>query len=561
MSDVKKSKTAPSVEPMSAREIWLVLVGLMSGMFLSALDQTVVGTAMRTISDDLNGLSLQAWVTTAYLITSTVITPIAGKLSDIYGRRPIYMWSIIIFLIGSIASGFAWSMPALATFRAVQGIGGGGLMSLAFTIIADMVAPRERAKYQGFFIAVFGSSSVLGPLVGGFFAGADQILWVDGWRWVFLINIPIGAIALYMVWRFLHVPQIKHNVAIDWLGVITVIVAVVPLLLVAEQGRDWGWTSWNSIMMYTLGLLGIIGFIMAEARMGDSALIPLSLFKSTTFTQITILGILVGFAMFGAMMTIPLFLQLVVGSSPTESGMQMLPMVLGMMTATAAGGRVISKTGRYKILPIIGTGLLVIAFLWLGQINKDSDLMFLMIGMLLVGMGLGLMMQTLTIASQNAVPARQIGVATAGATFFRQIGGTLGTAVLFSVLFGRIPEALKEIFSRADTQQQLGAALQDSTIVNDPANAGIIDLLRNGASNPDSLSGALSGNSSFLNGAADALKMPFVEGFAVSAQSVYSVALVVAIAAFVLSWFIKAEPLREKSAHQENADAAVAAAH
>jgi EmrB/QacA subfamily drug resistance transporter len=561
MSNVKSVKKTSSAEPMSPREIWLVLVGLMSGMFLSALDQTVVGTAMRTISDDLNGLALQAWVTTAYLITSTVITPIAGKLSDIYGRRPIYMWSIIIFLVGSIASGFAWSMPALAAFRAVQGIGGGGLMSLAFTIIADMVAPRERAKYQGFFIAVFGSSSVLGPLVGGFFAGADQILWVDGWRWVFLINIPIGAIALYMVWRFLHVPQIKHNVAIDWLGVITVIVAVVPLLLVAEQGRDWGWTSWNSMMMYTLGLLGIIGFIMAEARMGDSALIPLSLFKSTTFTQITILGILVGFAMFGAMMTIPLFLQLVVGSSPTESGMQMLPMVLGMMTATAVGGRIISKTGRYKILPIIGTGLLVIAFLWLGQINKESDLMFLMIGMLLVGMGLGLMMQTLTIASQNAVPARQIGVATAGATFFRQIGGTLGTAVLFSVLFGRIPEALKEIFSRADTQQQLGTALQDSAIVNDPANAGIIDLLTNGASNPDSLSGALSGNSSFLNGAADVLRMPFVEGFAVSAQSVYSAALVVAIAAFVLSWFIKAEPLREKSAHQENADAAVAAAH
>lgn len=561
MSNVKSVKKSSSAEPMSPREIWLVLVGLMSGMFLSALDQTVVGTAMRTISDDLNGLALQAWVTTAYLITSTVITPIAGKLSDIYGRRPIYMWSIIIFLVGSIASGFAWSMPALAAFRAVQGIGGGGLMSLAFTIIADMVAPRERAKYQGFFIAVFGSSSVLGPLVGGFFAGADQILWVDGWRWVFLINIPIGAIALYMVWRFLHVPQIKHNVAIDWLGVITVIVAVVPLLLVAEQGRDWGWTSWNSMMMYTLGLLGIIGFIMAEARMGDSALIPLSLFKSTTFTQITILGILVGFAMFGAMMTIPLFLQLVVGSSPTESGMQMLPMVLGMMTATAVGGRIISKTGRYKILPIIGTGLLVIAFLWLGQINKESDLMFLMIGMLLVGMGLGLMMQTLTIASQNAVPARQIGVATAGATFFRQIGGTLGTAVLFSVLFGRIPEALKEIFSRADTQQQLGTALQDSAIVNDPANAGIIDLLSNGASNPDSLSGALSGNSSFLNGAADVLRMPFVEGFAVSAQSVYSAALVVAIAAFVLSWFIKAEPLREKSAHQEDADAAVAAAH
>lgn len=545
---------------MTAREIWLVLIGLMSGMFLSALDQTVVGTAMRTISDDLNGLALQAWVTTAYLITSTVITPIAGKLSDIYGRRPIYMWSIIIFLIGSVMSGFADSMPALALFRAVQGIGGGGLMSLAFTIIADMVAPRERAKYQGFFIAVFGSSSVLGPLVGGFFAGANEILFLDGWRWVFLINVPIGAIALYMVWRFLHVPQIKHDVAIDWWGVVTVVLAVVPLLLVAEQGREWGWLSWNSIAMYVLGIAGIIGFIVAEARMGDNALIPLSLFTSTTFTQLTILGVLVGFAMFGAMMTIPLFLQLVVGSTPTESGIQMLPMVFGIMTATAIGGRVISKTGRYKILPIIGTGLLVVAFLWLGQINKDSDLGFLMVGMVIVGSGLGLMMQTLTIASQNAVDARQMGVATAGATFFRQIGGTLGTAVLFSVLFGKIPEALKDIFGRPETREQLGAALQDPAIAGDPANAGIIELLSNGAKNPDSLSGALAGNTSFLNGAADALKAPFIEGFAVSAQSVYFAALVVAIAAFVLSWFIKAEPLKEKSGHQEAADAAAAAA-
>ncbi len=543
---------------MNPREIWLVLVGLMSGMFLSALDQTVVGTAMRTISDDLNGLAMQAWVTTAYLITSTVITPIAGKLSDIYGRRPIYMWSIIIFLLGSIASGFAWSMPALAAFRAIQGIGGGGLMSLAFTIIADMVAPRERAKYQGFFIAVFGSSSVLGPLVGGFFAGADQIFWIDGWRWVFLINIPIGAVAVYMVWRFLHVPQIRHNVAVDWLGVITVILAVVPLLLVAEQGREWGWLSWNSILMYSLGLLGIISFIIAEARMKESALIPLSLFKSVTFSQITILGVLIGFAMFGAMMTIPLFLQLVVGSTPTESGMQMLPMVLGMMTATAVGGRIISKTGKYKILPIIGTGLLVLAFSWLIQINKDSDLMFLMVGMLMVGLGLGLMMQTLTIASQNAVEPRQMGVATAGATFFRQIGGTLGTAVLFSVLFGRIPEVLKDVFSRTETQKSIGAALQDPTIANDPANKGIIELFSSASADPGSLSGSLTGNTSFLNGAASVLKAPFVEGFAVAAQSVYAVALVIAVIAFALSWFIKAEPLREKAGHQEAAAAAAA---
>lgn len=533
----------------------LVLVGLMSGMFLSALDQTVVGTAMRTIADDLNGLAQQAWVTTAYLIVSTVVTPIAGKLSDIFGRRPIYIISIGIFLLGSLLSGFADSMMSLAAFRAVQGIGGGGLMSLAFTIIGDMVPPRERARYQGFFIAVFGSSSVLGPLVGGFFAGIPDILGITGWRWVFLINMPIGAIALFMVWRFLHVPQIKHDHKIDWWGVLTVIVAVVPLLLVAENGREWGWGSPEALLCYGLGVLGIAAFIWAEARMGEAALIPLSLFKSVTFSQLTVLGILIGFAMFGAMMTIPLFMQLVIGSTPTESGIQMLPMVFGMMIATAIGGRIISKTGKYKILPIIGTGLMVFAFSWLAQISKDSDYTFIMVGMLAVGIGLGLMMQTLTIASQNAVSARDIGVATSGATFFRQIGGTLGTAVLFSVLFGKIPEALRDIFARPETTTALTTAMSDPEIANDPKNAAIIELLKNGASDPESVSGALSGDTSFLNGASAVLTDPFVEGFATSAQSVYTVAIVVSVVAFVLSWFVKAEPLRDKSAMQENLEA------
>ncbi len=541
---------------MTHREILLVLVGLMSGMFLSALDQTVVGTAMRTIADDLNGLAQQAWVTTAYLIVSTVVTPIAGKLSDIFGRRPIYLISIGIFLLGSVLSGFADSMASLAAFRAVQGIGGGGLMSLAFTIIGDMVPPRERARYQGFFIAVFGSSSVLGPLVGGFFAGMPDILGITGWRWVFLINIPIGAIALFMVWRFLHVPQIKHDHKIDWWGVVTVIVAVTPLLLVAENGREWGWGSPAALFCYTVGVAGIAAFIWAEARMGEAALIPLSLFKSVTFTQLTILGVLIGFAMFGAMMTIPLFMQLVIGSTPTESGIQMLPMVFGMMLATGVGGRIISKTGQYKILPIIGTGLMVFAFSWLAQITKDSDYTFIMVGMMAVGIGLGLMMQTLTIASQNAVSARDIGVATSGATFFRQIGGTLGTAVLFSVLFGKIPEALAAIFARPETTKSLAAAMQDPAIANNPNNAAIIDLLRSGASNPDAVSGALSGDTSFLNGASRVLTDPFIEGFATSAQSVYTVAIVVSVIAFALSWFVKAEPLRDKSAMQENLEAA-----
>lgn len=547
---------------MTKREIMFVMLGLMSGMFLSALDQTIVGTSMRTIADDLDGLALQAWVTTAYLIVSTVVTPIAGKLSDIYGRRPIYIISIVIFLLGSLMSGMANTMYELAAYRALQGLGGGGLMSLAFTIVGDMLPPRERVKYQGFFIAVFGTSSFIGPLIGGFFAGMDTLLGVDGWRWVFLVNVPVGIVALYMVWRFLHVPQIKHKARIDYWGVATVIVAVVPLLLVAEQGRTWGWGSFEAILCYGIGVAGIIGFILAEKAMGDDAIIPLGLFKTGTFSQLTVLGILVGFAMFGAMMTIPLFLQLVLGSTPTESGFQTIPMVLGMMTATAIGGQFISRTGKYKPLLIAGTGLLVVAFGWLAQINKDSDVGFLMTGMVIVGLGLGMLMQTLTIAAQNAVEARNLGVATSSTTFFRQIGGTLGTAVLFSVLFSKIPEALAEIFGRSDVRESMMTAMTDPAVAGAPQNAGIVELLSAGASNPDAIAGSLEGDTSFLTGADDVFTAPFLEAFAVSAQSVYTVSLIVAVVAFAMSWFIKAQPLREKSAMDEtHADAAAAAGH
>ena len=544
---------------MTHREIMLVLVGLAFGMFLASLDQTVVSTAMRTIADDLQGLSQQAWVTTSYLIVSTVVTPIAGKLSDIFGRRPIYIISIGIFLFGSLLSGLANSMIELAAFRAMQGLGAGGLMSLAFTIIADIIAPRERARYQGLFIAVFGASSVLGPLIGGFFAGTENIFGITGWRWVFLLNIPVGAIALFMVWRFLHVPQFKQNHRIDWLGVVTVIAAVAPLLLVAENGREWGWMSPNALLCYVIGIAGIVGFVAAEKKMGEAALIPLSLFKSTTFSQFTVLGVLVGFSMFGAMMTIPLFLQLVIGSTPTESGIQMLPMVLGLMVATGVGGAVISKTGRYTWLPRIGTALMFAAFVWLAQVNASSGYEFIVVGMLVVGVGIGLLMQTLSIASQNAAESRHIGVATSSSTFFRQIGGTLGTAVLFSVLFGRIPEALSEVFSRPDTREALQSALRNPDIANNPANEGIITLLSDSTRNPESISGALSGDTSFLNGASPELTAPFVEGFAASAQSVYLVAMVIAGISFVMSWFIKTQPLREKSAMEENLEAQAAA--
>ncbi len=259
----RKAAAAESAKTgvMTHRQIMLVLVGLMSGMFLSALDQSVVGSAMRTIADDLQGLELQAWATTAYLITSTVTTPLYGKLGDIFGRRRLFIFAIAVFVIGSVTAAFSNSMYELAAWRAFQGIGAGGLFTLSLTILADIVPPRERARYQGMFMAVFGTSSVLGPLIGGLFADIDTFLFVEGWRWIFLINLPIGIAAMLMVVSFLHVPHTPRKSKIDWLGSAAIIVAVVPLLLVAESGRDWGWNSSLAITMYVTGAIGIISFV------------------------------------------------------------------------------------------------------------------------------------------------------------------------------------------------------------------------------------------------------------------------------------------------------------
>jgi len=556
-SRARKSAVADPGTVMSHRQILFVIFGLMAGMFLSALDQTVVGTSMRTIGDDLDGLSLQAWVTTSYLIVATISTPIYGKLSDIFGRRPLFIIAITIFLLGSLLAGFSTSMYELAIFRAIQGLGAGGLMALPLTIMGDMLAPRERAKYQGYFLAVFGVSSVIGPLIGGFFAGTSEIFFVAGWRWVFLINLPIGIAALAIVLRFLHVPHSKRPVRIDWWGAATVVLAAVPLLLVAEQGREWGWGSGIAIACYVTGGLGIAGFILAEKLMGDDALIPLKLFSSPTFSMATVLGVLVGFGMFGAMMTVPLYLQLVNGATPTQSGFLMLPMILGLMVSSIVSGQLISRTGKYKPFPIIGTAFMSAGFLWFTFATYDKPVWFMMIGMLLVGLGLGQLMQTLTIASQNAVGPRDIGVATSSSTFFRQIGGTLGTAVIFSVLFTRIPVVLQEIFSTTATQQSLAAVASQPSVRADPANARILELL----GDPSGLGSALDGDTSFLNTADPRLAAPFLEGFATASVSVFWVSLSVVSVAFVLSFFLTATPLREKSAQQEvaEADAAVLA--
>lgn len=481
MSDVAASRTAaaPSTDPvMTHRMILFVIFGLMAGMFLSALDQTIVGTAIRTIGDDLNGLSQQAWVTTAYLITSTISTPIYGKLSDIFGRRPLFIFAIVVFIIGSILASFSTSMLELAAFRAIQGLGAGGLMSMPLAIMGDILAPRERAKYQGYFLAVFGVSSLLGPLIGGLFAGADQILGIAGWRWVFLINVPIGILALGIVLRFLHIPKHpRHSVRIDWFGAAFVIMALVPLLLVAEQGREWGWSSPIAIACYAIGAIGIVAFIITEIRMKDDALIPLKLFHSPTFSMATVIGVFVGFGMFGAMLTIPLYLQLVLGSTPTESGLQMLPMILGLMIASIGSGQIIARTGRYRIFPILGTAFMTAAFWWLTHLQYDGSYWFLAGAMLLLGLGLGQLMQTLTIASQNSVGLRDMGVATSASTFFRQIGGTLGTAVLLSLMFAVLPANIQTSFSDEDTLTTALDAALDPDVADAPANAAIMDKI------------------------------------------------------------------------------------
>ncbi len=534
---------------MSHRQILYVIFGLMAGMFLSSLNQTVVGTAMKTIADDLDGLSQQAWVTTTFLIVSTVATPIYGKLSDIFGRRPLFLIAIVIFLGGSLLCGLASSMLELAAYRAVQGLGAGGLMAMPLTIMGDILAPRERAKYQGYFLAVFGVSSVAGPIVGGLFAGADAILGITGWRWVFFVNLPIGIVALAIVLRFLHIPHTRRDVRIDWFGAAAVVLAVVPLILVAEFGRDWGWGSLEAWICYVLSVVGVVLFIVVERALGDDALIPLTLFRSQTFSMATVLGVLVGFGMFGALMTIPLYLQLVNGATPMESGFLMLPLIVGLMIASIASGQFIARTGRYRIFPILGTIMLAAGFYYLTWASYDRPAWFLMGGMLLVGLGLGQLMQTLTIASQNAADARHIGVATSASTFFRQIGGTLGTAVLFSVLFSRIPDTLKAAFEEPQHQRDLAAATQDPAVLADPGNTRLLELLQGGDSGD--IGSALNGDTSFLTTADPRLAAPFLDGFATATVTVFWVSFLVVLVAVVLSFFLKTPQLREKSALQE----------
>ena len=502
---------------LTHRQIMVILSGLLLGMFLAALDQTIVSTAMRTIADKLHGQTAQAWVTTAYLITSTISTPLYGKLSDTYGRKRFYLFAIGIFIVGSMLCGTATGIYQLAGYRAIQGIGAGGLMSLAFAIVGDIVPPRQRGRYQGYFMSVFGVSSVLGPVLGGTLAGQSTILGLDGWRWIFYVNVPIGLAAFFVVTRQLHLPVRRSNAKIDYIGAALLTIGIVPLLLVAEKGREWGWGSALTLGMILVAVAALVAFVPWERRMGEAAILPLRIFSSSVFNISSAVALLVGTAMFGSLVVLPLYLQIVRGNSPTKAGLLLTPLMLGIIAASTLSGKVMSRTGTYKMLPVAGTAGMFVAVLLFSTLGVDTPIWQAGIYMAMMGAGLGLSMQTLVISVQNALPPRDMGVATSSVTFFRSMGGTFGAAIALSVLFSTLAGNIRDRAVAAGLPQEVINRFGSASALND---------------------------SSVIRTLPAAVRRVVLEGFADSMHLVFLTVGVLLVPAFLLSLRIKEIPLR-----------------
>ena len=511
--------SADAPEQLTHKQILLVLSGLLLGMFLAALDQTIVSTAMRTIADQLEGQTAEAWVTTAYLITSTISTPLYGKLSDQYGRKPFYLFAIIIFIVGSVLCGLAQNIYELAAYRAIQGIGAGGLMSLAFAIIGDLVSPRERGRYQGYFMAVFGTSSVLGPVLGGALAGQDTILGIDGWRWIFYLNVPIGLLALAVVSRRLTLPRRTSDARVDYAGAALLTLSVVPLLLVAEQGREWGWGSALTLGLIAVSVASLVGFLLRESRVGEAALLPLRMFRNSVFSITSLTSLLVGAGMFGGLVVLPLYLQIVRGSSPTEAGLQLIPLMVGIFVMSTLSGQVMTRTGHYKFLPVVGTALMFVALVLMSTLGVDTPIPLVMSYMVVMGAGLGLSMQTLVISVQNALPAKDMGVATSTVTFFRSLGGTFGAAATLAILFGSLAANIQARARDAGLPQAVVDRFGSATALDD---------------------------SSIIATLPDAVRDAVLQGFTDSVRTVFLTVAVLLVPAFVLTLFTKELPLRSQ---------------
>jgi EmrB/QacA subfamily drug resistance transporter len=416
--------------------VLIVFSGLMLGLFLAAIDQTIVATALPTIVGELGGLDRISWVITAYLLAETVATPLFGKLGDLYGRKRLFQAAIVLFLVGSALSGIATSMGMLIAFRAIQGAGAGGLIVLTMAIIADVVSPRDRGRYQGFFGAVFGAASVAGPLLGGFFT--DHL----SWRWAFYINIPLGIVALFVTSAVLPISIRRLQVRIDWSGTALLSAAIVSLVLLTT----WGGTehAWGSPVIVGLGIATVVltvAFVMVERRVAEPA-IPLRLFRTRTFVVACGVSFLIGAAMFGAITYLPTFLQVANGASASNSGLLLVPLMGGMLTASITSGQIISRTGRYRVFPIVGTAVTTVAMFLLSTLDTASSRWESGVYMAILGVGLGMVMQIIILAVQNEAPTQDMGVATSTVTFFRTVGSSVGVALAGALFSSRLSELL-----------------------------------------------------------------------------------------------------------------------
>jgi EmrB/QacA subfamily drug resistance transporter len=444
MSSPTTAGASPSAqEAFTHRQILVIMSGLMLGLFLAALDQTIVSTALPTIVGDFHRSNLLSWVITSYLLASTASTPLWGKAGDLYGRKRVFQLAIVVFLVASALCGASQNMFQLIAFRGLQGVGGGGLLSLAFAIIGDVIPPRDRGRYQGYFGAVFGVSSVVGPLAGGF--AVDDLTW----RYIFYVNLPLGIAALMVTNRVLRLPTRKRHVLIDWWGALLLVAGVSCILLATQLGgNDYPWSSWQIIGLFVLGALVVAGFGLREAT-APEPILPLGLFRLQIFSVANVVAFVSGVAMFGALAFLPQYLQLVHGVSATESGLLLLPLLVGLLAMSISSGLYISRTGKYRWFPLAGTIIVTAGLVLLARLGAHTSLLLVCLYILIFGLGLGLFMQVLTLVVQNAVPMRQMGVATSSVTFFRSMGGAIGASALGAVLTAGIAAELPAFLPRS----------------------------------------------------------------------------------------------------------------